>query len=192
MSLPLHPIFHITTRFATPDDLEPLRDLAIATFTGAYDKFNTPENMRHYLTNNFSKQTLLSELNSDDIKIMVGETKEEMVAYMKLVKPPTGKVAAKNPIEIARLYTRTTVIGQGIGRDMIEALEEYASEQGHDAIVLDVWQKNYRAINFYQREGFRICGLTQFRLGDDVQDDFVMIRFIPRYSHDSETSRYAD
>jgi len=172
------PIFDITTRIAIPDDLDDLRDLAIQTFTAAYARFNTSENMRKYISENFSEAKLNEELNSEKVEILLGESKSEIVAYVKLVKSPERKTEASNPVEIARLYTRINLIGQGIGKSMLEAVEYYARENGHDAICLDVWQKNFQAVNFYQREGFRICGTTQFVLGTDAQDDFVMIRTI--------------
>jgi GNAT superfamily N-acetyltransferase len=134
--------------------------------------------MRKYVSENFSEEKLNEELASEKIAILIGEDKHGIVAYVKLVKSPERKTEAGNPVEIARLYTRVHLIGQGIGKSMLEAVEYYAEENGHDAICLDVWQKNFKAINFYQREGFRICGTTQFVLGSDVQDDFVMIRKI--------------
>jgi diamine N-acetyltransferase len=134
--------------------------------------------MRKYVSENFSEEKLNEELTSEKITMLIGEDKHGIVAYVKLVKSPERKSGAVNPVEIARLYTRTNLIGQGIGKSMLEAVEYYASENGYDAICLDVWQKNFKAVNFYQREGFRICGTTQFVLGNDVQDDFVMIRKI--------------
>lgn len=161
-------------RNAEPSDLNALRDLGVSSFASAYSRFNTPENMHTYLSENFSEERLLSEINAGEI--LVGLQNNRLVAYAKLVIPDSSKIPENNPLEIARLYTDPHLIGQGIGASMISAIAEEAFKRDCDSICLDVWQKNYRAINFYQREGFRICGLTQFRLGDDVQDDFVMIR----------------
>jgi ribosomal protein S18 acetylase RimI-like enzyme len=161
-------------RRAEAGDLDPLRALSISSFTTAYARFNTAENMRNYLSENFSEEKLSQEIR--DGQILVGIQNNKMVAYAKLVKPDATKIPGSNPLEIARLYTDTQLIGQGIGVEMINAISAEALNRGCDAICLDVWQQNYRAINFYQREGFTIFGTTRFVLGDDVQDDFIMFR----------------
>lgn len=166
----------ITTSKAQTSDLVSLQRLAIESFTLAYARFNTSENMHTYLSENFSEEKLLNEINSGEI--LVGLQDEQIVAYAKLVIPDSTKIPGSKPLEIARLYTDTKLIGRGIGVTMINAIADEAHKRGRDSICLDVWQKNYRAINFYQREGFRICGTTQFVLGDDVQDDFIMLRYL--------------
>lgn len=168
----------IETRCAALSDLPAIRNLAIASFTSAYARFNTTENMHAYLAENFSEEKLRNEINAGEI--LVGVHDETIVAYAKLVIPDASKIPGAKPLEIARLYTDTQLIGQGIGVKMIAAIAEEARKRDCDSICLDVWQKNYRAINFYQREGFRICGLTQFRLGDDIQDDFIMIKHVSK------------
>jgi ribosomal protein S18 acetylase RimI-like enzyme len=163
----------LITRSAQPSDLLSLRKLAIDSFSQAYGKFNTEQDMQNYLSENFSEEKLLKEINAGEI--LVGIQNEKIAAYAKLISPDATKCPGDKALEIARLYTDTRFIGQGLGTQMLQAIFNLAQQQGKDSVCLDVWQKNFRAINFYQREGFRICGLTQFRLGDDVQDDFVMI-----------------
>lgn len=163
----------IVTRLATSSDLSSLQRLAIDSFTSAYASYNTEENMRQYLAENFSEAKLMEEIVAG--QILLGILDGKMVAYAKLIAPHPDKIPGHTPLEIARLYTDTTLIGKGIGKQMVEAVVSVARERNCDSVCLDVWQKNIRAINFYQREGFRICGVTQFRLGDDVQDDFVML-----------------
>jgi ribosomal protein S18 acetylase RimI-like enzyme len=41
---------------------------------------------------------------------------------------------------------------------------------------LSVWQKNPRAIAFYQKWGFEIAGTATFTIGSDVQTDWIMGR----------------
>ena len=100
------------------------------------------------------------------------------MGYAKLNPKCDAQEGAEHPLEIARLYTRPARIGKGIGKQLIRAVEEYARNNGHDAIWLGVWQRNFRAVNFYQREGFRIAGTLQFVLGVDVQDDFQMLKWV--------------
>jgi ribosomal protein S18 acetylase RimI-like enzyme len=47
---------------------------------------------------------------------------------------------------------------------------------GCQAIWLGVWERNERAIRFYERWEFEIVGARQFTLGSDLQNDLVMVR----------------
>lgn len=166
----------MTIRPSLISDLPALRNLSIAAFTHAYAAFNTEADMKNYLANHFSEDAMLAEQNDPSLHFLLAFQNDELVGYAKLdlESKPQGK--AVRPIEIARLYTKPELIGRGIGKQMIAAVETYARKNGFDAIWLGVWQRNFRAVNFYQREGFRITGLTQFLLGDDLQDDFVMMK----------------
>ena len=53
---------------------------------------------------------------------------------------------------------------------------QQAREWGCDVIWLAVWEENPRAIRFYEKNGFQKVGVKDFRLGSDVQHDFVMAR----------------
>jgi len=49
-----------------------------------------------------------------------------------------------------------------------------AKQRGCDSIWLGVWEKNPRAISFYQKWGFKEVGTHIFHVGDDPQRDFIM------------------
>jgi len=51
-----------------------------------------------------------------------------------------------------------------------------ARDLGCSTLQLGVWQRNARAIAFYEREGFRITGETTFLVGSDPQSDWIMVR----------------
>jgi diamine N-acetyltransferase len=161
-------------RRAVADDLAALRELAISAFTNAYAAHNTESDMRNYIADNFSEEVLLSEINNREIVILVVEDETGLRGYAKLVAAANEQLSFQNPLEIARLYGAVSAIRSGTGKKLVEYIRQYAVEKGYDGIWLGAWQKNFRSVNFYQREGFRIAGITQFVLGEDVQDDFIM------------------
>lgn len=161
-------------RVASTTDLPELRQLTIDAFINAYAVFNKETDMQQYLKENFSEDVLRSELTNPEIVILVAEQENEILGYVKLVPGGSEDLKFIRPIEIARLYSAVHAIGNGIGKKLVAAVRDFARKNNYDGIWLGVWQKNFRAVNFYQREGFRITGVTVFKLGDDVQDDFVM------------------
>lgn len=161
-------------RVATTADLANLRKLAIDAFINAYAVFNKETDMQQYLKENFSEDVLRAELTNPEIVILVAEQENAILGYVKLVPGGCEDLKFNRPLEIARLYSAVHAIGSGIGKMLVAAVWDFARKNSYDGIWLGVWQKNFRAVNFYQREGFRITGVTDFKLGDDVQDDFVM------------------
>ena len=49
---------------------------------------------------------------------------------------------------------------------------------GCDVVWLDVWEHNPRAIAFYRKWGFEQVGTQTFQLGEDVQNDWLIVRSV--------------
>jgi ribosomal protein S18 acetylase RimI-like enzyme len=73
---------------------------------------------------------------------------------------------------------RARWIGRGVGAALMQAALREADARGCDAIWLDVWENNNRAIDFYRRWGFVEIGTQPFRLGNDTQRDLLMVRHV--------------
>ena len=51
---------------------------------------------------------------------------------------------------------------------------EYSQENGFDTLWLGVWERNEKAIRFYEKLGFETFGEHEFILGTDKQNDLLM------------------
>ena len=60
----------------------------------------------------------------------------------------------------------------------MDEVERAARHLGGIAIWLGVWERNPRAIAFYEKCGFRDVGSQLFIVGSDPQTDRVMVRSI--------------
>lgn len=76
----------------------------------------------------------------------------------------------KDGAEVKRLYVRTAYRGQGVAEALLQALEEYATEQGHTALYLDSKKDLMPAIRFYRRHGYTPCN----RYNDNPQATIFM------------------
>jgi ribosomal protein S18 acetylase RimI-like enzyme len=64
--------------------------------------------------------------------------------------------------------------GKGVGQLMLQKAIQYACDLKMERVWLGVWEKNYRAINFYTKNGFEEFDKHVFKLGDDLQTDIMM------------------
>jgi len=143
-----------------------------------YDSFidgNTEEDIALYLTEHYSSEIQSSEIADTNTIILIAEINEIAVGYTKLKAQSSNEgVTATNPIELQRIYSIKEYIGKGVGAELMKASISEAKEKGFNSIWLGVWEKNERAIKFYERWGFKKVGEKNFTLGNDTQNDFTM------------------
>jgi ribosomal protein S18 acetylase RimI-like enzyme len=53
-----------------------------------------------------------------------------------------------------------------------------ALSRGYRSVWLSSWELNHRANSFYKKWKFRIVGRAKFKVGSDIQNDFIFARRI--------------
>ncbi|RFS15443.1 GNAT family N-acetyltransferase [Emticicia sp. C21] len=166
-------------RLATLADAPNLRELSEITFRDTYTAHNTSENMERHVAKNFSLNQIETELQDSTNQYVVCEDGQNLIAFVKLVKNHSTKgLLEEKVVEIERIYVRKEFHGQQLGRKLIDFCTDWAKGQRFEVIWLGVWEHNPNAIKFYEKMGYVRFGEHTFTLGDDVQTDFVMKRYI--------------
>lgn len=167
----------IALRRAGPADAAALACFAARAFTDTFAAQNTPEDMAVYLAEAFGDAQQRAELTDPRCTVFLAERDGEIVGYAMLRDgPPPDCVPDASAIEIARLYAGQRWIGAGIGALLMQRCLVEAAARGRRTIWLGVWERNVRAIGFYQRWHFSVVGSQPFQLGSDRQNDRVMTR----------------
>ncbi len=170
-------------REASLEDHVLLSEMGARTFKDTFGQDNTPEDMAEYLAKSFSPEKQMEELAQPGSIFLIAEAEvpggEEGIAvgYARLqLGEPELEVGGLKPIELVRIYSEKEWIGHGVGAALMQECLSTARDLGCDLVWLGVWQKNARAISFYQKWGFTIAGSQAFLLGRDLQQDYVMVR----------------
>ena len=162
-------------RQATPSDATHLADLGALTFRETFAADNTPDDLAVHLASSFAPDVQARELADPAIRYGLAEVDGIPAGYAQLVFGNTSYgVTGARPVEIRRLYARRACHGQGVGAALMTWCLEEARMAGADTVWLGVWERNARAIAFYERWGFRVVGEHVFLLGTDRQRDLVM------------------
>ena len=170
----------IAIRHAAVSDATMLADLGARTFRETFESENTAENMASYLAKGFDVAVIARELEDPSVTYLVGEIDRRPVAYAQLrAAPAPPTVPGPSPLELARFYVDRPWHGSGAARALMTACDDEARRRGARTLWLGVWERNPRAIRFYEKCGFRAVGSQKFILGDDEQTDCVMARPIP-------------
>jgi ribosomal protein S18 acetylase RimI-like enzyme len=174
---------NIAIRRAVPSDAERLADLAARTFHDTFAADNDPGAMAAHMANSYSLAIQLAEINDPAVHVLLVESDGEAkpIAYTQLRfrhpnKHAPACVTGPNPCEIWRFYVDRQWIGRGVAQRMMSAALNYAKSLGAQTIWLGVWEKNPRAIAFYQKCGFTLVGEHEFLFANERQTDLVMAR----------------
>lgn len=73
-------------------------------------------------------------------------------------------------VQVEDLYVAPEVRGRGIGRALVASAIAVAREVGARCVWLETQNVNYPAVQFYQRLGFRLCGLDERLYDPDTQE----------------------
>lgn len=164
-------------RRATPGDASALAAFGARAFTEAFGGANRPEDMARHLAATFGASHQMRELTDPSLIYRIAEVDEAMAGYALLKSGPApASVATPRPLEILRFYVDRPFHGTGVARALMAECVAEAARRGATAVWLGVWERNARAIRFYEKCGFRDVGSQHFLLGSDVQTDRVMMR----------------
>jgi diamine N-acetyltransferase len=178
----------IAIHLATLSDAALLADLGARTFMETYEHANTADDMRTHLDRVFTTEARAAELGDNDRATFIADSvsrgaaesagaRVEVVGYATARRNSFSSDAHfRNPAELEKIYVLNSAHGRGAGAALVNAYVEQARRWRCDGLWLGVWEKNSRAIGFYERMGFTVVGLKTFQLGADTQNDLVMAR----------------
>ncbi len=128
------------------------------TFVDTYVEIN-PENkhlLTAYVEEVLSHANIALHLSDKDIEFYFLKLESVPVGYVKLISH-SSKV-----LELEKLYLIEGHKGQGLGQELFNFVKARAQQQGFKAIKLSVYEQNLEAIKFYQRNGFKTLGKSEF------------------------------
>lgn len=162
---------NISYRKAFAAEVGIISGLADRIWKKHYITIITMEQIEYMLKRMYSDQALTKQMEEGhDFTIVSVNGKD--VGYISLSKNE------KNEYFLHKFYVEVDEQGKGIGTKLFE----YILTQLVDArsIKLTVNRKNYKAINFYFKNGFIIDEVADFDIGDGYfMNDFVMLKKLP-------------
>jgi GNAT superfamily N-acetyltransferase len=165
----------LNLRPAGLSDATLIANLGAQTFTQAFSAQMTPENIKEYVSVSFTPAQIGAEIKNPAHEFFIARWDEMPVGYAKL---RTGKhqqkLISENPIELERLYVLEAYHQKKIGAALLEHCIQAAITNGHSTLWLAVWEKNIKAIRFYERWGFTVFDIQTFMRGHDAQTGLLM------------------
>lgn len=165
----------IQVKKATIDDLHTIQRIGRETFSETFSDSNTEADMNKYLEDSFNEYKVKAELSNPGSLFFVAWEKEEPVGYLKVnFGNAQTEQQDDTALEIERIYVKSSHHGKRVGQLLYEKALEIAEHENNSYVWLGVWEKNPRAIRFYEKNGFTAFDKHIFKMGNDEQIDIMM------------------
>ncbi len=170
----------VNIRIAQLEDSKILAQIGEQTFREAFEDNNTSDpDFELYVKEAFALKQFETELKTPTNLFLLAENElNEPIGYGKLRWDGRRKKYLNDleHVELERIYVTEKYLGCGVGKAMMEKMLNITHTRNFTHICLSVYEKNPRAIRFYERFGFKQVGLVPFKLGDIVEDDILMLK----------------
>ena len=166
-------------RIANPTDAGLLVELGRTSFYEAFAEETNPDDMAGHLRTAFKMEDIKAQLKDHKSLFIIIEVHATAAgyAYLKPEDPPDC-VKTPNPVQLVRFYLRKQYYGRDVGYTLMKACLELACSRGFESIWLSTWELNHRANAFYKKWNFEVVGKAKFKVGSDIQNDFIFARKI--------------
>ncbi|MEQ1608753.1 MAG: N-acetyltransferase [Hyphomonadaceae bacterium] len=165
----------LTFRDAQLKDAAGLAEIGRDTFVETFGKLYPPSDLRKYLDDTYSISRMEADLKDPEVEVRIAFSGRKMAAYCKIgpCKLPFD-VGPEPALELHRVYVYQAGQGVGVGRILLAWAIERARQRGAKNLFLGVWESNERAIALYESRGFEKVGGYKFKVGDTLDDEFIM------------------
>ncbi|SEC43163.1 Acetyltransferase (GNAT) family protein [Tenacibaculum sp. MAR_2009_124] len=154
------------------DNFNALYSLMKEVYPAAYSHF-WKDGGNWYVNSQYSKENILKELSEKNADYYYVLFNGEKVGNFRILwnKELEG-FSEKRIVKLHRIYLHKNVQGKGVGKLVLNWLEEQAMKKQYEYIWLDAMDEQSQAFNFYKRMGYQYhshCFLDFELLYDEVR-----------------------
>lgn len=158
----------LVIRSADQDDIATIGYLAHSIWPEVYKDIISSDQIEFMLTMMYSPDALIRQMEKDGHQFIIAEMDNGEVGFASY-----GKMEG-SIWKLHKLYVLPAMHGKGVGRALLDMVEEEVRTHEGAHLVLNVNKQN-KAIRFYTSMGFEIEQETVLDLGHGyLMDDYIM------------------
>ena len=167
----------VTYRDATPADAEALAAIGAETFVHTFGPLYSAADLAMFLDENHSAAAAAAFLATPGYETRLAQAGDDLAGYAMICPAALPHLDPAVPtLELKRLYLLPPWFGLGIADALMDWMDARARAIGAGAIALSVYSDNVRAQRFYRRHGFTSVGEYGFRVGAQLDREFVYVK----------------
>ena len=163
---------HIRT--ATPKDAALLAAFGAQAFADTYRELSDAQEIADYVTENFQPEVMAAVIRDAACTVLLAWVDERLAGYAIVkTEPAPDCVTGPEPLHLWRIYLGEGFSGRGLGAALMHEVHAEARRRGAQTLWLGVYDRNVRAVAFYERFGFAQVGGQEFLFGGQIYIDPV-------------------
>lgn len=167
-------------RCATAEDAATLAAFAARSFSDTYRDLSDAGEIADYGAEHFQPAVLAQVIADPACTTLLAWVGGHLAGYAIVqATPAPACVTTAAPLKLWRLYVGEAFIGQGLGTRLMAAAQAEARRRGARTLWLGVYDRNVRAVQFYERMGFARVGGQVFMFGGQAYLDPVYAAAVP-------------
>jgi RimJ/RimL family protein N-acetyltransferase len=148
-------------------EIEKIADLAKIIWQKHYPPIIGQAQVDYMLKTMYDPESLLIQINEKGQQFYFIIFENETIGFISVTNEKDGCWM------LNKFYVLDKEAGKGIGTEILEELKKIIQPK---KIRLTVNRNNFKSINFYFKNGFRIDSVAQFDIGEGyIMDDFIMV-----------------
>lgn len=167
---------NIQIRKCRPGDQSALTLVSQATFLETFGGVLSGEGIVEHCSKVYSPELYGEWIDDPDYHLWLVEVSpgDAPVGYMVLAPPDIPVLDTDRDVELKRIYLLSKFHGAGIGKLLIDIAFAHTISVHAKRLLLAVYENNSKAINFYERAGFRQLGKRKVNIGGFDYYDQIM------------------
>jgi GNAT superfamily N-acetyltransferase len=155
----------ISFRAIASDELNELYEIASKIWHDHYTEIIGKEQVDFMLETIYDKKSLKESIDKGQAYYFILKNDQKLGFF---------SITNENELWLNKLYVNTDLQGQGIGKIVLDYIVDIKNPK---TIRLTVNRQNYKSINFYFKNGFKIERIEDFDIGSGFwMNDFIMIK----------------
>lgn len=157
----------ISIKKATVNDAKDLAIVGKKAFFIPHQKALPTEVMEAYLKSSFNEKNLIEEISNPNFNLNLIYSNNILIGYSKVIfNKKNEHIKALNVTKMERLYLLKEFYGLGLGHKLFEHNLKLIKQNNQKGIWLYVWVKNFRALEFYKKVGFKKIATYDFPISE--------------------------
>lgn len=168
-----------TLREATLQDAAGVAHLGATVFSTTFGHSVTPQQLCTFLDESYSIPATERDISNPNKTMVVAVTDSAQVLGFALLTRGSSEPCVEgveDKIELQRLYVDLDQHGKGVGKRLVNEVEDIARKEGFKNMWLGVWEENTKAESIYAKLGYEVVGTHDFDIGGDIQTDRIMLK----------------
>jgi ribosomal protein S18 acetylase RimI-like enzyme len=160
---------------ARPDDFLVLEALVEATFIETWTGLVDEEHILQHMSDGHASQVVERYRHCSNADIFVARLADALVGYaIGLSAEDDAAAYVPGFYKVDKLYLKASLHGQGVGKQLWDAIVGSAKDSGAAGLYLTHYPGNAKASRFYARQGLSKVGDTVYRCGNGDYSDWVL------------------